>query len=74
MIRMHLEILVEDRSGKKALEILVPKIIGSGHTFKIHCYKGIGRIPRNMKNPRDAKRRILLENLPTNPFIPISVE
>jgi len=43
---MHFEILVEDQSGKKALDILVPKIIGDRHTFKIRAYKGIGRIPK----------------------------
>jgi len=38
---MHFEILVEDISGKTALEILVPKIINTEqHTFKIHAYKG----------------------------------
>ena len=26
---MHFEILVEDQSGKKALDILVPKMIGA---------------------------------------------
>jgi hypothetical protein len=62
--RMHLVILVEDESGKAALEILVPKIIGSEHTFEIHAYRGVGRIPRNMKDPKDASKRILLENLP----------
>jgi hypothetical protein len=25
---MHFEILVEDQSGKKALDILIPKLIG----------------------------------------------
>ena len=33
---MHLEILVEDQSGKTALEVLVPKIVGNDHTFNIH--------------------------------------
>jgi hypothetical protein len=61
---MHFEILVEDQSGKKALDILVPKIIGIGHTFTIHSYKGIGRIPRDMKGTDDARKRILLNNLP----------
>jgi len=38
---MHFEILVEDISGKTALEILIPKIISSEqHTFEIHPYKG----------------------------------
>jgi hypothetical protein len=61
---MHFEILVEDQSGKKALEILVPKIIGVEHTFRFHLYRGVGHIPKNMKDAKDASNRILLENLP----------
>ena len=30
---MHFEVLVEDQSGKKALDILIPKIIGDQHSF-----------------------------------------
>ena len=51
---MHFEILVEDQSGKKALDELVPKIIGDAHTFIVHLFKGVGRIPRNMRDPQDA--------------------
>lgn len=61
---MHFEILVEDQSGKKALDILIPKIIGNKHTFNVHSYKGIGRIPKNLKNTTDADKRILLDQLP----------
>lgn len=61
---MHFEILVEDQSGKKALDILVPKIVGDTHTFIVHPYKGIGRIPKNMKDADNAGKRILFENLP----------
>lgn len=61
---MHFEILVEDQSGKKMLDILVPKIVGEEHTYKIYPYKGIGRIPRNMKDTQNAAKHILLENLP----------
>lgn len=61
---MHFEILVEDRSGKDALDILIPKIIGSAHTFIIHSYKGIGGIPKNMRNADDASKRMLLNILP----------
>lgn len=61
---MHLEILVEDQSGKTALEILVPKIIGNEHTFTIHGYKGIGRIPKGLKPQSPADKRILLDQLP----------
>ena len=42
---MHFEILAEDQSGKKTLDILVPNIIGDEHTFRVISYKGIGRIP-----------------------------
>ena len=61
---MHFEILVEDTSGKKALDILVPKIIGDEHTFKVHSYKGVGRIPKDLRGNSDASKRILLNNLP----------
>ena len=61
---MHIEILVEDLSGKKALDVLVPKLIGDTHTFRIHSYKGIGRIPKNMRDAADPSNRILLTNLP----------
>jgi len=61
---MHFEILVEDLSGKKMLDFLVPKIIGDDHTFKVHHYKGIGHIPKNLVAAGDANKRILLDQLP----------
>ncbi len=61
---MHFEILVEDMSGKRALEELVPRIIGTNNTFSIHSYRGIGRIPKNLKTSLDASKRILLDRLP----------
>ena len=63
---MHFEVLVEDLSGQKALDILIPKIIGDGdqHTCEVHFYKGIGRIPRNLKSGTEANKRILLDQLP----------
>jgi len=63
---MHFEILVEDQSGKKALDILVPKIIaiGSDNTVRVISYKGIGRIPRNLRGVTDPSKRILLDRLP----------
>lgn len=62
--QVHFEILVEDQSGKKALNVLVPKIIGADHTFNIHPYKGIGRIPKNLGANDNAGKRILLDQLP----------
>lgn len=61
---VHFEILVEDQSGKKALDILVPKIVGAGHTATVHCYKGIGRIPSKLSGTSDPGKRILLNQLP----------
>ena len=61
---MHFEILVEDQSGKKALDILMPKIIGRKHTHKVISYRGIGRIPKDLKSRADARNRILLDRLP----------
>lgn len=61
---MHFEILVEDQSGEKALSIIIPKIIGADHSFRIKSYKGIGRIPKNLNVVTDASNRILLNQLP----------
>jgi len=61
---MHFEILVEDQSGKKMLDLLVPQIIGTEHTFCVHFYKGIGHIPKSLRGRTDPKKRILLDQLP----------
>ena len=61
---MHFDILVEDASGQKALNILVPRIIGADHTYAIHAYKGLGHIPGNLKGKTDPRKRILLDRLP----------
>ncbi|MDQ7073866.1 MAG: DUF4276 family protein [Gammaproteobacteria bacterium] len=61
---MHFEVLVEDQSGGKALEILLPKMIDHQHTFKIHTYNGIGRIPKKSSGKFDPKKRSLLNQLP----------
>ena len=64
---MHIEILVEDSSGTKLLEQLVPSIIGphsEPHTWRLHAYKGIGRIPPDLNSKTDPSKRILLDQLP----------
>ena len=61
---LHFEILVEDLSGKKALDILVPKIIGKNDSFIVHPYKGLGKIPKDIHRAMDPWKRILLEQLP----------
>ena len=47
------------------LENLVPKIIDvNNNTYKLHKYKGIGSIPKNMKTVQDPAKRALLNQLP----------
>lgn len=61
---MHLELLVEDQSGKAFLDIAVERMTLDGDTFRVHAYKGIGRIPKNLTGSGDASKRILLDQLP----------
>lgn len=61
---MHFEVLVEDASGKKALDILIPKIIKGQHTFKVIGYRGIGRIPKNLTSSMNVRSHLLLNQLP----------
>lgn len=64
---MHIEILVEDSSGEKLLDILLPQMLGQQggpHTWRLHSYKGIGRIPRGLSAKGDPAKRILLDQLP----------
>ena len=61
---MHFEILIEDRSGKKALDILIPRIIDAQDTFKVRGYKGIGHIPKNLSSSVNAGTHLLLDQLP----------
>ena len=64
---MHFEILVEDASGKIALESILEKILGpngQNHTYRIFSYKGIGRIPKDLRGKTDPRKRILLDRLP----------
>jgi hypothetical protein len=64
---MHIEILTEDSSGRRLLEHLVPKLIGphgEPHSWRLHAYRGIGRIPSGLSASSDPSRRILLDQLP----------
>lgn len=62
---MHFDVFVEDQSGKKTLDILIPKMIGNKHSFSVKAYKGLGgKIPKNLKNASEARHRILLDCLP----------
>ena len=61
---MHFEILVEDRSGKTMLDALMKEIIDEPHTSEVKAYKGIGHISKNLTSRTDARKRILLDQLP----------
>jgi hypothetical protein len=64
---MHFEVLVEDQSGAVTVDIILRKILGPNnqtYTYKIHPYKGIGRLPANLIGQTDPEKRILLDRLP----------
>ena len=62
---MHFEILIEDLSGKTALDILIPEVIRTDDTFRVISYRGIGHIPKDLQSQTDAQDRILLDRLPS---------
>lgn len=64
---MHIEVLVEDSSGAKLLEALLPRVIGeqaAPHTWRLHPYKGIGRLRPGLAAKSDPAKRALLDQLP----------
>ncbi len=64
---MHFEVLVEDKSGSIMINHLLEKILGQNgllHSYRIIPYKGIGRIPKNLRGVTDPAKRILLDQLP----------
>ena len=64
---MNFEVLVEDRSGSMALDVILEKILGKNgqtHSWKLHTYKGIGRIPKDLHAEPDRGKKLLLNCLP----------
>jgi len=64
---MHIEILTEDSSGAALLELIVPMVLGGlgeHHTWRIHSYRGIGRLPKGLTANSDPSKRVLLDQLP----------
>ncbi len=64
---MHIEVVVEDSSGAALIETLLPAIIGrqgEPHTWRVHAYKGIGRLRAGLTPKSDPAKRILLDQLP----------
>ncbi len=64
---MHFEVLAEDRSGSIVLNVVLEKLLGANgtdHSWRMHAYKGIGRIPRDLHRAPDPAKRLLLDQLP----------
>lgn len=64
---MHIEVLVEDSSGAKLVEMLLPRVIGAQgepHTWRVHDYGGIGRIPKKLTAATLSSKKTLLDSLP----------
>ena len=64
---MHFEVLIEDQSGGIALDVVLEKILGKNgqaHSWRLHSYKGVGRIPTNLHAVPNPGKRLLLNHLP----------
>lgn len=64
---MHIEVVVEDSSSAKLVEMLLPRLIGdwgAPHTWRVHDYGGIGRIPKGMSAAALSSKKTLLDRLP----------
>ena len=65
---MHFEVLAEDPSGSIALGHILGKILGANyteHSWRMHPYKGKGRLPNNLYEAPNPKNQQLLNNLPS---------
>ena len=64
---MHFEVLIEDRSGSIALDVVLEKILGANgqtHSWRLHAYKGVGRLPANLNAAPNPRKRLLLNHPP----------
>ena len=65
---MHFEVLAEDPSGRIALGHILGKILGANyteHSWRMHPYKGKGRLPNNLYEAPSPQNQQLLNNLPS---------
>ena len=65
---MHFEILAEDQSGSIALGHILEKILGPNyteHSWRMHPFRGKGRLPDNLYETPSPQNQQLLNNLPS---------
>ncbi len=65
---MHFEILAEDASGSIALGYILEKILGANyteHSWRMHPFRGKGRLPNNLYEAPSPQNQQLLNNLPS---------
>ena len=62
----YIEILIEDQSGEILVKNIMDKYITEvpGITYKIHSFKGIGKIPKKVNKLLQVKTQKLLNDLP----------
>lgn len=55
---MHFEVLVEDESGRVAVDIVLEKIFGANrslHSWRTHGYKSLGNMPKDLRDGADEE-------------------
>lgn len=62
----YIEILIEDKSGGILIEQIMDKYVmdKKNITYRIHSFKGIGKIPLKMNRMSQIKSKRLLTDLP----------
>lgn len=62
----YIEILIEDKSGSILVEQIMDKYVADNQniTYRIHSFKGIGKIPLKAKRMSQVKSKRLLTDLP----------
>lgn len=61
---VHVDFLIEDKSGEVMLKALINKILPANVSSSIYSYKGVGRIPGHLHSAGEIKSQQLLINLP----------
>ena len=65
---MHFEVLVEDQSGKIAIDMLLKNILGANgaeHSWRLHYFRGLGAMPKDLHSRPDPRKPFLLNWLPS---------